>query len=244
MYRVLLARAMLSAGRSHAEPAKILTDVIERYPDRDAASFGLLTLARMAKKDDLENVASLYKRAFDMRYYSSDSAPVAMYEYGTWLKETANKLDSANAVFDELTKRYLIETNIGAKAQLQIVSTLIASGEHAKAITRLERITSAHSDDAIGASATLEIAEQCAIIGEHTKALATFDHVREVFDLSGEQLGESYLGSARSEVKLGKKKVAITALRKMLTLHQIPQSKRQQAQTLLQTLAPAKKKKK
>jgi tetratricopeptide (TPR) repeat protein len=243
MARYMTARAIIAAKDSRDDARSILTDVTEKNAGSMAASFAYLELARLAKKDDPKASATFYANAFDMRYYSSDAAPQAMYEYAGFVRDVLHSQDSANAVFDELTRRYLIQTNIGARAQLQIVASLIASGEHGKAIARLEKVAAAHSDDAMGATATLDIADQYVALGNHSKALATFDHAREVFDLSGDQLGRSYLGSARAETKLAQKKKAIATLRAMLKVRGIPSSKREQAQALLQTLAPVKKKK-
>jgi len=242
--RLMAARSILASKGSRDEARKILVELTSSFAQSNAASFAYLELARMAKKDDPKAVSGFYTGAFDLRYYSSDAAPTAMYEYASYLRDAMHQPDSAYTVFDELTKRYLVQTNIGARAQLQIVSSLVAQGEYSKAIARLEHVAAAHDDDAIGASATLDIADQYVALGNHAKALATFDHVREVFDLNGDQLGRSYLGSAREEVKLAQKKKAIATLRKMLTIRGIPGAKREQAQTLLQTLAPAKKKKK
>ncbi|MBS1904230.1 MAG: tetratricopeptide repeat protein [Bacteroidetes bacterium] len=244
MARLMTARSIIAGKGSHDDARAILADVTLHNAASMAASMAYLELARLAKKDEQKNVATYYTNAFDMRYYSSDAAPQAMYEYAVYVRDGMHLADSSNAIFDELTRRYLIQTNIGARAQLQVASSLINSGEHAKAITRLETVAAAHTGDAIGAGATLDLADQYVALGNHAKALAVFDHSRDVFDLTGDQLGRSYLGSARAQVKLAQKKKAIATLHAMLKLRGIPSSKREQAQALLQTLAPVKKKKK
>jgi tetratricopeptide (TPR) repeat protein len=179
-----------------------------------------------------------------VKYYSSDAAPTAMFEYAKYIRDEQSNIDSAVIIFNDLTKRYLIETSVGAKAQLEIVGILLAAGDKQQAMNKLQQVASAHSDDAIGTSSSLQLADLYYQTGAYKKALDGYTHIRETAALSSEQLAQSYLGSGRSYAKLSEKKKAILDLRKVLSMRGISASKKEQAQELLQVLAPAKKTKK
>jgi TolA-binding protein len=238
--RVMIGKAIAASGGSRGEAQKIFVDVTDRYASSDAASFAYLELARLAKKDEPLRVPEYYTKAFAMNYYSSDAAPQAMLEYGRYWKESNQ--DSATAIFEELTKRYLLETSVGAKAQLEIVSMLLSSGNRTAAISKLENIVKAHEGDAIGISSTFQLADLQYQSGAFKKALELYKDPLE-YDLTNEQLAISYIGGAKCHIKLSQKKDAIQLLRKVGSLRGISGARREQAQELLQPLLPKKKKK-
>ncbi|HYM21451.1 MAG TPA: tetratricopeptide repeat protein [Candidatus Kapabacteria bacterium] len=242
MAQLMIARSILADKGSHSDARAILNNIIQKYSHSDAAPFSYLDLARLAKKDSPDEAPMFYRNAFDIQYYSSEAAPRAMYEYAVYLRDGLQNSDSANAVFDELTKRYFIETSIGAKAEMQVVAALLANGERSKAIARLERISAAHTDDNIGASATLDLADQYFQAGSIKKAFDTYEHLRDVYDLGPDELGRAYLGSAHSMLRLAEKKKAVALLHMMRTVRGISVARRAQAEQLLATLLPAKKK--
>lgn len=242
--RLMTAKSIIAAKGSRETAKKIFVDIAEKNSASDAAPFAYFELARLAKKDNPEEAPKYYTSAFDFRYYSSDVAPQAMFEYGKYLNDELGKTDSAFVIFDDLTKRYLIETSVGAKAQMQNIAILLDKGKRQEAMTRLQKVAVAHSGDAIGAESSLQLADLIYQSGSFKKALDTYDHLRETESLSNDQLGRAYLGSAHSYVKLSEKKKAILLLHRVLSMRGISSSSKADAQALLQTISPAKKAKK
>ncbi len=242
--RLMTAKSIL-AGKGSQETAKeIFLDIAEKNSSSDAAPFAYFELARLAKKNTSGEAPKYYTSAFDFRYYSSDAAPQAMFEYGKYLNDELGKTDSAFVIFDDLTKRYLIETSVGAKAQMQNIAILLDKGKRAEAMTRLQKVAGAHSGDALGAESSLQLADLIYQSGSFKKALDIYDHLRETESLSSDQLGRAYLGSAHSYIKLSEKKKAIILLHRVVSMRGVSSSSKSEAQTLLQTLSPAKKAKK
>ncbi len=242
--RLMTAKSIIAAKGSRETAKELFLDIAEKNNSSDAAPFAYFELARLAKKDSPEEAPKYYTSAFDFRYYSSDAAPQAMFEYGKYLNDELGKADSAFVIFDDLTKRYLIETSVGAKAQMQNIAILLDKGKRAEAMTRLQKVAVAHSGDAIGAESSLQLADLIYQSGSFKKALDTYEHLRETESLSSDQLGRAYLGSAHSYVKLSEKKKAILLLHRVVSMRGVSSSSKADAQALLQILSPAKKAKK
>ena len=109
--KYMLAKS-LKQNEEEEKAHALFSELTEKYSERDVASFAYLELARSAKNTD--QAASYFTKAFDIKYYSSESAPRAMFEYVRYLEK--DDPDSAVHVADELAERYTDETSIGGAA--------------------------------------------------------------------------------------------------------------------------------
>src|SRR5437867_1127947 len=91
---------------------KLFREVTEKYPHSNAAPFAYLEMARMlqSSQDSFDVAVAFFRRAFDMEFYSSEAAPIAMFEYAGFVGNDLALADSAIAIYDELSRRYFIET--------------------------------------------------------------------------------------------------------------------------------------
>ncbi|HEY6172406.1 MAG TPA: tetratricopeptide repeat protein [Candidatus Kapabacteria bacterium] len=219
-------------------------EVIDSFPASDAASFALLELARVEREsNNLKEAAGYYTRAFDYQYFSSDAAPQAMFEYAQLCLEKLNNEDSAITVFDELTKRYLIETSVGGKAQIEIADILLGNGKESEAISRLDKLAAARKGDPMASDVYLKLAGIYRRTGSNRKALAAYDNAREEASCTTEQLGRSLVGSAEMLLATGDKRRAKTLLRSTIDNKGVPREYRIKASSLWDSLQPKKKKK-
>lgn len=219
-------------------------EVIDSFPTSDAASFALLELARSEREgNNYKQAASYYTRAFDYQYFSSDAAPQAMFEYGQFCLSELKNEDSAITVFDELTKRYLVETNVGGKAQIEIADILLGNGKESEAISRLDKLAAARKGDPMASEVNLKLADIYRRNGSNRKALAAYDNAREEASRSSDQLGRSLIGSAEMLIATGDKRKAKTLLRSTIDNKSVPREYRVKASSLWDSLQPKKKKK-
>src|SRR5205807_4794720 len=72
--KFMLAKS-LKQNEEEEKANALFTELTEKYAERDVGSFAYLELARSAK--NTEQAASYFTKAFDMKYYSSESAPMA-----------------------------------------------------------------------------------------------------------------------------------------------------------------------
>jgi TolA-binding protein len=219
-------------------------EVIDSFPTSDAASFALLELAREERsKNNFKVAAGYYTRAFDYQYYSSDAAPNAMFEYAVMLSEEVHDADSAIVIFDELTKRYLIETTVGGKAQIEISDILLAKGKENDATVRLEKLAISRKGDPMAADVYLKLAGIYRRNGANRKALTAYDNAREEASRTPEQHGRSLIGSSEMLLATGDRKKAKTLLRSTIDNKSVPREYRIKASSLWDSLQPKKKKK-
>lgn len=218
--------------------------VIDSFPASDAASFALLELARGERENNnYKQAANYYTRAFDYQYFSSDAAPQAMFEYGQLCLDKLNNEDSAITVFDELTKRYLIETSVGGKAQIEIADILLGNGKESEAISRLDKLAAARKGDPMASEIYLKLAGIYRRSGTNRKALAAYDNAREETSRTPDQLGRSLVGSAEMLMATGDKRKAKAVLRSTIDNKSVPREYRIKASSLWDSLQPKKKKK-
>lgn len=219
-------------------------EVIDSFPTSDAASFALLELARGERLlKNFTQAASYYTRAFDYQYFSSDAAPQAMFEYGQFCLNELKNEDSAITVFDELTTRYLIETSVGGKAQIEIANILLGNGKENEAISRLDKLATARKGDPMASEVYLKLAGIYRRTGASRKALAAYDNAREEASRTSDQLGKSLVGSAEMILATGDKRKAKTLLRSTIDNKGVPREYRIKASSLWDLLQPKKKKK-
>ncbi len=219
-------------------------EVIDSFSTSDAASFALLELARNEREsNNYTQAANYYNRAFDYQYFSADAAPQAMFEYGQFCLNELKNEDSAITVFDELTKRYLIETSVGGKAQIEIAGILLDNGKEGEAITRLDKLAIARKGDPMASEVYLKLAGIYRRSGASRKALVAYDNAREETSRTPEQFGRSLVGSAEMLLATGDKRKAKTLLRSTIDNKGVPREYRIKASSLWDSLQPKKKKK-
>jgi len=166
-----------------------------------------------------------------------------MFEYGQLCLAKVNNGDSAIAVFDELTKRYLIETSVGGKAQIEIADILLDKGNQAEAISRLDKLAAARKGDPMASDVYLKLAGIYRRTGSSRKALTSYDDAREEASRTSDQLGRSLVGSAEMLLATGDKRKAKTLLRSTIDNKSVPREYRIKASSLWDSLQPKKKKK-
>jgi tetratricopeptide (TPR) repeat protein len=240
--QLMLAKSQLADCESCNDATDILNSLTGTYSERDVASFAYLELARYSKKINSSDAPMYFTKAFDQKYFSSESAPIAMYEYAGYLRED-NK-DSSVAIYDLLAERYLAQTTVGGKALLRASEILLDASKRNAAISRLEKLAKAQEGYDLAAESELRLAKIYFREGSAKKALAEFDKAREDNETSKTQLGTSYLGSAESHIALGNKKQARQVLAELLATRGISKAQREKAKELLDSLSPKKKKKK
>ena len=113
---LLIAESEL-ATQDTASAINALDTVIARYDSLPGvAAQAYLDRARIEQARKTLDIAAVdFERAFADRYYSTDAAPEAMYEFGEMLAED-KKTDSAIELFDSLSTRYPIEASISSPA--------------------------------------------------------------------------------------------------------------------------------
>lgn len=235
-----LGRSQTAAGFAEKGHEYYLS-TIDSFPSSDAASFAYLELARGEKKaTHKEKAAEYYTKAFSWQYYSSDAAPEAMYEYAGYMRNTIGDQDSAVSIYAELTRRYLIETSVGAKAQLETSEILLAKGKRNDALAGLEKVANAHAGDQLAAESQLGMASIHRMERAYKKALEEYDNARSQ-SLTPDQMGRSLLGSAEMLIATGNKAKAGTRLHTLISSRGIPSEYRARGEDLWEKLHPKKK---
>lgn len=243
MSRYMLGKAV--SGSDKGKAYGIYKDVTETYQHSDAAPYAFLAMARIDRNDKGNNAnsAASYTKAYDMEYYSSEAAPQAMFEYANYLKTDLSDPDSALHIYDELIRRYLLETTIGGRSQLEASEILLASAKKNEAISRLEKLAKAQEGYELAAESRLRLAQLFRRDGSTKKALAEFEMAREDNSTTKDQLARSYIGSAECQIASGNRKAAKQLLAELLVTRGIPKSRRDAASQLLESITPKKKKK-
>ncbi len=239
----LLGKALISSGNTESGMAKY-NDVITQYPYSDASSFVYVELARIEKAaNHLAKTAEYYTQAFSLDRYSSDAAPGAMLMYGGFVKTTLDNPDSALKIYDELTRRYLIETSVGAEAQQRAADILLESGKQTEAIAKLDKIAMAHKGSGRASETHIEIATIYRRSGSVKKALGEYDAARAQSERTEDQYGRSMMGSAEMLIASGDKAKAKVLLRSAASNRTLIRTYREKALSLIEQLSPKKKKK-
>lgn len=239
----LFGKALAASGKTDSALAKY-HDIVRIYTNSDASSFALLELARNEKKNERSRkAAEYYTQAFSLDRFSSDAAPTAMYEYAGFLRTTLNDPDSALHIYDELTRRYLIDTRVGSMAQHEAAEILLDQGKQTAAITRLEKIATAHVGEMLAAETHLDIAAIYRKSSGSKKALEEYDAARSQRDCTNDQYARSMLGSAEMLIALGAKAKAKSLLREIAEDRSYSRLHREKAGALIEQLSPKKKKK-
>lgn len=219
-------------------------EVIDSFPTSDAASFALLELARRERaNNNFKEAAAYYTRAFDYQYYSSDAAPVAMFEHAQVLQALLKDVDSIVTVYDEITKRYLIETSVGGNAQLEIIGLLLDNNRESAAITRLENLAATRKGDPMASDAYLRLAGIHRQNRANRKALEAYNNARDEVSRTPDQFGRSLVGSSEMLLALGEKRKAKILLRSTIDNKSVPREYRIKADSIWDSLQPKKKKK-
>ena len=240
----MLGKTLSSSSKDKAYD--LYTEVIEKYSHSNAAPYAYLAMARIERNDraNTERAAEYYTKAFDFEYFSSDAAPQAMFEYAGFVRNDLGKADSALRIYDDLTERYLIETTIGGKSQLEASDILLSRSKRSDAVAKLEKIADAQEGYELAAESRLRLGQLYKREGAVKKALVEFDRAREDNTTTNEQLARSYLGSAECHIAIGDKKTAKKILAELLVTRGISQSRRDVARQMLDSIIPKKKKKK
>jgi hypothetical protein len=144
------------------------------------------------------------------------------------------------SIYTELTRRYLIETSIGAKAQLETSEILLANGKRTDALARLNKVANAHEGDQLAAEAQLGMASIHRMERSYKQALEEYDNARSQ-SLTPDQMGRSLLGSAEMLIATGNKAKASTRLHTLISSRGIPSEYRARGEDLWQKLHPKKK---
>ena len=239
---VLEAEAELGMGDTTSSIAQFDT-VIARYDSFDVASAAYLDRARIERTRKMhEKAAQDFQSAYRDRYYSSDAAPEAMYEYGQMLAEE-RKTDSAEHMFLSLSLRYPIEASISARGAMRAGELLAEERKEDSARTVFAKVIAAHSKDALGGEAKFRTGETYFAQGNWGKAVDDLSSARSDFPLSSEFHQRSLFEIARAEVHLQRKADAIYDLHELLAMRSLPEHERESAKELLDTLQPPVKKK-
>ena len=244
-----MARYMLGKALSYSNKDKAYdkyTEVTEKYPHSNAAPLAYLAMARSQKKENgnKEKAAEYYVKAFDPDYFSSEAAPLAMFEYAGFVRSDLGKPDSALHIYNDLTDRYFIETTVGGKAQLEAADILLSRGRRNDAVEKLEKLATGQEGYELAAESRLRLAQLYKREGATKKALGEFDKAREDNNTTKDQLARSYLGSAECHIAAGNKKEARQILAELLVTKGISKSRRDSAKELLESITPKKKQKK
>ncbi len=239
---LLVAEAELATGDT-SRSIQQFDSVIARYDSLDIASEAYLGRARIQHlRKNFDGAANDFERAFQDRYYSSDAAPEAMYEYGRQLSER-KKIDSAEHMFLALSVRYPIEASIGARGALRAGELLEAERKPDSALAVFAHVIATHPTDGLGGEAMFHNGEIEFEHGAWMNAIETLTAARENFPLSPELDQRSLFAIARAEVHLARKLEAVRSLRKLLEIRSLPEHERESAKSLLDTLLPPAKKK-
>ncbi len=240
---LLIARAAL-LGRDTTAALSQLALVIAKYDSLDIASEARLDRARMERKQNmLGQAAADFQSAYDLRYYSSDAAPLAMYEYSEMIADT-KKPDSAIAVLRDLSHRYPIESSIAARGALRAGELLAAKRSYSEARIEFNRITEAHTNDVWGGAAAVRIGETYASEKNFKQAVTGLTGAKDNFPLSTESDARRLLLLGEAQLALGRKAAAAQSLRELLRIPGITARQRATADSLLSEIAPPKKAKK
>ncbi len=217
--------------------------VIATYPESDAAPYSYLQLARTeVKRQNNDAAARFYTQAYDWKFYSSDAAPLAMAEYGAFVRNTLTLPDSAIKIYSDLTSRYLIETSAGTNAQLEVVEILLENDRTSEAVSRLETIATARKGERAGGEARLKLASMHRKQGQWKKALTEYDKARKENTITNDQLGRSLAGSAEMHYALGDKRSTRIVAQELLAKRGLSRQYRLQAEQLIEKISPKKKK--
>lgn len=236
-----LGKAYIAGGATDDGIAEFRS-VIATYPESDAAPYSYLQLARVeVKRQNHPAAAEHYTKAFDWKYYSSDAAPLAMTEYATFVRTALAMPDSALRLYDEITKRYLIETSVGSSAKFEAAEIALEKDRTSEAIARIESVATARKGERTGGEARLLLARQYRSQSLYKKALTEYERARKDNPLTNDQLGRSLQGSAEMHFALGDKRSAKSAAQELLNKRTIPRQYRLQAEQLLERIAPKKK---
>lgn len=235
-----IGRALMARGSADSGIAAFRM-IIDSFPASDASAFSFLQLARYESKRSPDKAERYYTRAFDLKYYSTDAAPIAMAEYAALLRSRLLP-DSALKVYEEITNRYFIETSAGSNAQFEAAEILLEKNRVSDAVSRLDRIAIARKGERTGGEARLKIAAIYRRAGLAKKAIAEYDRARKEYTLTPDQKGRSMLGAAELLIASGNKRLATTTLRELLADRGVPRQYRAEAEQLMEKIAPKKTK--
>ncbi len=243
MVRYMLGKALSFSSKEKAYD--LYAEVTGKYTHSNAAPYAYLAMARIQRSERVnkEKAAEFYTKAFDFEYFSSEAAPQAMFEYAGFVRNDLGKADSALRIYDELTDRYLIETTIGGKSQLEAAEILLSHSKRSDAVTKLEKLATAQEGYELAAESRLGLGQLYKREGVLKKALVEFDRAREDNTTTKDQLARSYIGSAECHIAAGDKKMARAILAELLVTKGIAKSRRDAARELLDSIMPKKKKK-
>jgi TolA-binding protein len=235
--KFLIARAYASLGdttRSITSLAKVTAE----YPKSEAADNSLLELARLSKsRHQLDSAAVYYQKTFDLDYYSYDAAPTAISEYADLLI-ASNAKDSAIKMLNLLTMRYTLQTSLGAKAQFRAAQMLLELNKRSEARIALQTIANSRRHDALGSAALVRIGE--IYIGEKAwqPALLEFAMAEHDNSLASESNTRRLFGVAEAQTALGKKPLAIVALKALTKRDDLSDHDAARAKAMLDALTP------
>ncbi len=237
-----VTRAMLLSKDTTAALAAIRS-FVSTYDTMDIASSAYLERARVFRaRKMVDSAARDFQAAFDPKYYSSDAAPQAMFEYAGMLSET-KRIDSAITIYVDLSTHYPLEATISTRGALRAGELLESKGRHKEARTQFDRIALAHPTDVWGGAAKVRAGESFLAQGEERHAADAFDSARENWSLSTDAAIRALYGLARANARLGKKADAIRNLRELLEMRGLSAESRDNATSLLLELQPRKQKK-
>ncbi len=239
---VLVAEAELATGDTLSSIAKLDT-VLARYDTLDVAAEAYLDRARIERsRKNFDSAGIDFPLAYQDRYYSSDAAPEAMYEYGQMLAER-KKIEPAIRIFEDLSVWYPIEASISARGAMRAGELLAEERKTDSARAVFAAVIAAHPKDNVGGEATFRTGESYFDEGIWSKAVEVLIVARRDFPLTPEWKQRSLFEIARADVHLERKAEAIRDLHELLEMRSLPEHERESARSLLDTLQPPVKKK-
>lgn len=238
----LEARSYLAMGDT-AKAYESFSTIARLYDSTASAPLSFLELARIERsRSNITQASERYKAAYASRYFSNDASPVAMTEHADMLL-ALERDEEAMPILREITARYLIETRVGARAQMRLASVLDEAGQEDEARRLLTEVGNARLKDAVGGAAVVQLGEIEMKNSRWSEALTQLARAKKDYTLGQDAEIKRLFGVARSQEALGKKADAAYALRVLLTQRGLSASDRERASEWLQRIAPRRAKK-
>jgi TolA-binding protein len=235
-----LGRALVLSGDTAAALTQFSSVITQSDSSSSIAAQAYLERARIERSQKNYAVAAQdYQLASLRRYYATDAAPVALWEYAQMLVEE-HQSDSAIAAFRDLSVRYPIEASLPARAAIREAELLSDLNQDEQAMSELRRVIAAHPKDVYGGAATVRIAMIHADNQAWPSAADVAVQARRDFALGAESEAKRLfiLGIAHSH--LGRKSDALKELRSAVAIKSLSPADRETANRLIAELTPRK----
>lgn len=234
-----LGRALLLTGDT-AKALAQFTTVVRDFDSTSAAPQALLERARVERAQlNYVEAAQDFQAAYATRFYSTDPAPQAMWEFAQMLAEQ-NRPDSAILLLRDLSTRYPIQVSLPARAAIRSAELLHAAKRDAEAFTELDRVTTAHAGDALGGAAMVRLATLRLDNEQWSKAAEAAVAARRDYSVGAESEAKRTFALGVAHFHLGRKSEALAELRRAVGLKTLSIADRETANRLIAELTPKK----